>query len=260
MNPQSLEKLREGAPGCPSELDLDQLSQGELLSQAAARISDHVSHCAMCAERMEARKAGFDAFPAVDTRALLAGIRRRVGDEQEARAKRGLLRRFAYLFTPVAAAAAALMIFIVARRDVPGELPVDVVRQKGSLSLRVHRLVNGQSQKTLSGDHFAPGDRLRFVVDLPSAGHINVIGVEASGGLFVAWPIDAGVSTLREAGNQQELPGAVSLDDSKGRETLYLAHCPAALGVPSAICTSTGAGAEPRCPAGCALTPFVLNK
>src|SRR5262245_8710167 len=109
MNPQSLEKLREGAPGCPSELDLDQLSQGELLSQAAARISDHVAHCAMCAARMESRKVGFEAFPDVDTRPLLAGIRSRVAEEQAARAQRGFLRRFAYIFTPVAAAAAALV-------------------------------------------------------------------------------------------------------------------------------------------------------
>ena len=66
---------------------------------------------------------------------------------------------------------------------------------------------------------------------------------------------DAAVA--RPAGNGQELPGAVSLDSSPGKETLYLVHCPDSSEAPR--CTTTGASSRPQCPKGCALIPFVIE-
>jgi hypothetical protein len=134
------------------------------------------------------------------------------------------------------------------------------VREKGGLSLQVVRLVGDHTERPLSGDAFHAGDRLRFIVDLPSAGHINVLGSEATGGMYVGWPTQEGGATLRSAGKRQELPGAVVLDSSVGRETIYLAFCPAAVGVPAVVCHAGAVGAPPSCPDGCALTPFVLDK
>jgi hypothetical protein len=114
-----------------------------------------------------------------------------------------------------------------------------------------------------SGETFHPGDRLRFVVDLPFSGHVNVLGVEASGKLYVAWPIAENVPTLREVGMLQELPGALGLDASSGREMLYLVECPVAVGPPAIACqvkSLPGASAPLVCPSGCLLTPFVLHK
>jgi hypothetical protein len=262
MDLQTLERLRGSAAGCPSDLDLDQLSSDELEAPAAARILEHVAGCADCASRMELRKAGFASFPQVDPRPLLAAIRRRVGQEEEKKTRRSFcLRPATWLATPLCAAAVLAIIFL-ARREDPTTYPQPEsgVRAKGGLALHVHRLINGRSQRVLSGDIFHPGDQLRFVVDLPSPGQINVLGIEEKGGLYVGWPSDASVSTLRSGGRGQELPGAVSLDGSLGREAIYLAHCPAAVGVPSVVCHTGGAGQPPACPQGCTLTPFILNK
>lgn len=263
MNQQALEKLRAGNASCPSDLDLDQLHQGELLAQVAARISEHVTGCTMCTARMESRKAGWQEIADVDPRSLLAGIRRRLDEEQVAQTQRSFWRRFAFILTPVVAAAAVLAIVVIGKRDTSsptGDGDGLGVREKGGIALKVHRFANGQSQRVLSGERFVPGDRLRFVIDLPAAGNVNVLGVESSGNLYVAWPIGEGSSTLRPAGKDQELPGAVVLDNSAGRETMYLVHCPQSALVPSASCKTSGPGTPLACPPSCASTPFVLNK
>jgi hypothetical protein len=129
---------------------------------------------------------------------------------------------------------------------------------KGSLALHVFRLAGDHAEEAVSGDKFAPGDRLRFVVDLPAEGHVKVLGIEPSGALYIAWPLDSGLQTRFAAGTRIELPGAVSLDAQPGRETLHLVHCPVKVGPPD--CTSGGAGAKPVCPADCVTTSFLLDK
>jgi hypothetical protein len=124
------------------------------------------------------------------------------------------------------------------------------VRLKGGLALHVHRQRGSASEEAVSGGRFADGDRLRFVVDLPAPGQVMIQGVEATGNVYRAWPLDGAAAPL-PAGPGQVLPGAVSLDGARGRELLYLVHCP---GPPT--CT----GAPPRCQPGCATTAFVLDK
>ena len=72
------------------------------------------------------------------------------------------------------------------------------------------------------------------------------------------------LAVLLQAGEGLQLPGAVALDDSLGRETLYLVHCPANVeprcSAPAVGPGSDAAPASPACPAGCSLTAFVLNK
>jgi hypothetical protein len=128
---------------------------------------------------------------------------------------------------------------------------------KGGLALHVFRLAGDHAEEALSGDRFAPGDRLRFVVDLPAEGHVSVLGAEAGGALYTAWPLEPGMQTRFAAGTGIELPGAVALDDQPGRETLYLVHCPVKVGTPA--CT-LGTYSKPSCPKSCAMTAFILDK
>ena len=95
-------------------------------------------------------------------------------------------------------------------------------------------------------------------MDLPAEGYVKVLGVESSGALYTAWPLDPGVQTRWRAGNGIELTGAVSLDAKPGRETLYLVQCPVEVGPPA--CTSAGAGGEARVPREVRDEPFILGK
>lgn len=269
-----LARLREGKPDCPSDLALDRLHAGELAPAEAQALTAHVDACTSCPQRLAARRAGFDALPEVDPRPLLSAIRRRLDESEREPAARRWLRQLTLLFAPMAAATAALVVFMWVRRTepvVPGNPPAvinpsepgsDAVRLKGSLGLHVYRIRDGRkdgAQAAISGDDFSPGDRLRFVVDLPSSGQIAIVGVESDGDLYVAWPGQEHLTeSSRPAGRGQELPGAVALDESPGQETLYLVHCPQASAAPR--CTSMGAQARPQCGAGCSLVPFVIHK
>jgi hypothetical protein len=242
-----LETLREGRPGCPSDLLLDRLVAGELAGVAAHHAQAHLEVCQGCERRVGLRRRGFAAFADVSfsEERLRAGIERRLA----ARTGRpSWWRRWTVPFELALVAAAAL---VVIRAE-----PAQTVRAKGGLGLHVHRMRGEASEEMASGDRFAPGDRLRFAVDLPARGLVTIAGVESGGRWYQAWPAGAGAAAL-PAGSGQLLSGAVSLDGSRGREALYLIHCREQ---PARPCTFGGPGAPALCPAGCTASTFVLEK
>lgn len=265
-------RLRAGDAGCPSDLMLDRLAVEELRGAAAEPVRAHLTTCAACTARMAQRS--FAAFPQVDERVMLAAIRRGVDEPRTWRERAGRwLLGLGAARAPLALAAGLGALLLLLRPPTPlgGDLggpgdaqprspgDPDSVRQKGGLMLRVYRQVGEGSEEVLSGGRFARGDVLRFVVDLPSEGHIGVLGVEQGGALYTAWPRPSQKeSTRRPLGAGQRLPGAVSLDSSTGQETLYLVHCTVVAGPPA--CRAAQGGAPPLCQPGCALSPFVVNK
>lgn len=251
--------LRPGKPGCPSDLLLDRYAAQELGAETAASVRAHLAACDLCPSRLDASR--FEAMADVDPRLLLAGIRRGLDEPRSLKERAGAcLRRFAAVRAPLAivAGVAALLLVLPLTRRSAVDAPA-TVRQKGSLVLRVYRAKGTGSEELLSGSRFLPGDVIRFVVDLPSSGQVAILGVEQSGELYTAWPLaEQAALTRQPAGKSLALPGALSLDGSLGRETLYLVHCPDAAEPPQ--CQARGSLEPPSCPAGCALTPFVLSK
>ncbi len=257
-----LDALRSGRPHCPSDLRLDRLVADELPAVEADETRKHVATCAVCARRVAEARAGFAAFDEVDPRALLASIRAR----GEARTSSRPWARWLAVLVPVAAVSAAVVLTFghrpLAAVDSaplsPGEtLAPGQTRAKGGLALHVYRSVAEHAEEVVSGAVLPSGERLRFVVDLPEAGRVMIVGVEASGSLYAAWPLASEVASL-PAGPQQALPGAIALDATPGRETLYLVHCAGLREAPT--CVTSGPRTPPRCPAGCRLTPFVIEK
>lgn len=277
MSEHNFQQLRSGQAGCPSDLMLDRMHTGELAPAAAESLAQHIASCQVCPGRMESRKAGFEAFARADPERLLAGVRKRLAEPERApqttwappqRTPQGWMRsaRVLYAATPLAAAAALTLVFVMNRGSIPiAEEPgADTVRLKGGPALHVFRLAGERTQPVMSGERLSPGDRLRFVVDLPKEGQVTIVGVERDGKLYTAWPLGAQTAsvnasaTQRPAGLRQELPGAVALDESEGQEPLYLVYCPEQSAAPR--CTSKGATDSPACPAGCVLQKFVINK
>ncbi len=253
MKPPDFVKLRAGGPECPSDFTLDRLHAGELPPAEAQRAERHVAGCADCGARLAERQAGFGAMDGVDPRVMLGRIRKGLDEPARSSVSERLSGWMRRLLTPVAMAATAAVVLMVV---VPGQQ--QGTRMKGALALHVFRLTGDHAEEVVSGDTFAPGDRLRFSVDVPSEGHVTVLGVEASGALYTAWPLEPGVQTRFEEGDGIALPGAVSLDAQPGRETFYLVHCPVKVGPPR--CTSQGAAAAPACPAGCTTSSFLMEK
>lgn len=240
--------LQERGPDCPSEPALERLHLGLGGPEQQATLRAHIDGCADCAAHMARLAEGFDVAPEVDPRALLAGVRRRM-DETPQRAP---WWRWLLVALPVAAAAVAAVWAL--RPTPPVETVPDGPRLKGSFGLTVHRQVGPRSEPVTSGDRFAAGDRLRLVVDLPSAGRVAVWGLEPSGAVYRAWPFDDPWAAL-PAGRKQALPEALELDDTRGREVLALVFCPGEAAEP--VCEGEGAL---RCAEGCRMARFELDK
>ncbi|MCB9522428.1 MAG: hypothetical protein H6702_03490 [Myxococcales bacterium] len=272
-----LDDLLTRDPACPSELALRRFAAGALPAAEAAALQAHLDGpCTDCAAFVAAERAGPAGVPGLDPEAafarILAGV---AADEADARLAAqtqappapGLFERLKAWLTPqglglvALGAAAAAAAFLLTRPGDPGVIPPtpDGVRMKGDLALEVARKAADGAEAMASGDVFAPDDELRFVVSLPTAGRIAIVGVEADGTLYPAWPLPqhTGAQPDRQAGPKQALTGAVQLDGKPGREVLHLVLCPA--DVP-ATCQSNGPDAAPRCPQGCRSTPFVVQK
>jgi len=153
----------------------------------------------------------------------------------------------------VATAAVALVVL-------PGTPPADGdrVRAKGAVHLRVWRARGERVDRVWSGQRFRPGDRLRFAVDLPTDGHLLLVGIEAGGTPSAAHPLGAAASIPAAAGEALELPGAVALDAAPGDEWLHLVHCDEPFGL--ADLEPEARGAQLRLPGGCRAVRFHLAK
>ena len=281
-----LERWRDAPPGCPSELELDQLHLGELDAGEAETLRAHVDACDGCVERLALRAEGLDAFPQLDANAIVARLHSELaGTETPPEVERvvresigaapsrassatqsGWSRfwerlRAGWVPAALSAAAAAALVLVIARPwaggpdpDGPGD-----IRLKGAAKLFVFYERAGQVEEALSGAVLAPGDRLRFHVDLPKGGHLMVVGVEASRALYPCYPSDGGRASLPAgAGDGQELPGAVRLDAAPGEEWLHLVLCEAPFALDDVSVPAQTGGLT--LPEGCVSTPFQLRK
>jgi len=259
MSELDLDKLRDDRTGCPSDFAMDRWIAGECDAAVADELETHVAQCEACSTWVADRREGFSAFSGLDADGLLGDVLDAVDiQDQSARPAWWARWRWPVWGGALATLAAASVVFVVLPTESPEPAP-DHLRAKGNAALRVYQLRGDKAEEILSGASVEPGSQLRFGVDLPTRARIRIVGVEHDGYLYTAWPL-AGVDApdVQKKGDNQLLPGAVTVDDSPGRETLYLVHCPTSAVPPK--CTSRGAEQPPMCPDGCGLAGFVIHK
>ncbi|MCA9559895.1 MAG: hypothetical protein KC583_15205, partial [Myxococcales bacterium] len=243
---------------------------GLLWNARPAEVGAHFAGCKSCAAFVAESRRGPAAIPGIDADAVFGKILARVETQAEAPAapsRPSLWARLAAFFDvramgALAAAAAAVIVFFALRPSTQPGTPIGGdpfgVRAKGDLALELVRKTPGGAERMVSGDKFGANDEIRFVVTLPDKGRVEIVGVEASGDLYTAWPLpEHQADPVLPKGSKQSLPGAVQLDGQPGTERLYLAFCPPTT---APACTSAGAEAAPHCAEACRLTPFVVVK
>jgi hypothetical protein len=94
---------------------------------------------------------------------------------------------------------------------------------KGAAILVVHRKTDQGSEEVSSSVPVAPGDTIRFEVKAAANGYLAVLGRDARGAITVYHPY-GGTAAQRFNVSQPVLPGAFVLDDTLGREDLYVLH------------------------------------
>ncbi|HLL00190.1 MAG TPA: hypothetical protein VK539_06360 [Myxococcaceae bacterium] len=123
-------------------------------------------------------------------------------------------------------------VFLVLPMLVPHEMfpapgdPIEPPYQtKGPAILVVHRKTDQGSEVVRSSVPLAPGDSIRFEVKAAGNGFVAVLGLDARGVVTVYHPYDGTAAASYDVA-QPFLPGAFVLDETLGREDLYVLTSP----------------------------------
>lgn len=198
--------MNPGSRRIPDAL-LERYLAEALDTEAKAHLEKLLSESSADQARLEALRADSAAF-------LLRHPPEAVAARLESSQKRPAWFRWPMLLVPVLAAAVVLLVV---------GLPDDPYTIKGSVVLVLHRKV-GQGSAPVSPDvPLVPGDAIRFEVKAPASGFVAVLGRDARGTITVYYPYGGTKPTAFDA-SQPLLPGAISLDDTLGREDVYVLH------------------------------------
>jgi hypothetical protein len=213
----TLAPRRERAPGCASNLDLDELAAGDLDGDPrGAALRAHLASCEACRSRLAARAA--DPVLAPDAAALRPQVAALAA--QAARARR---RRLAWSGAVGAAAAAAVLVLVVR----PGREP-EGERAKGAVALTLHVKRAAGAIDEVSGEgRLRAGDEMRFSLAPARPGHAVVLGLDAAPSVtvYVPAPGPAARAVAVAPPGPVVLPGSVVADATPGVERIVAVVC-----------------------------------
>lgn len=152
----------------------------------------------------------------------------------------------------LAAAAAALVLFLQSKKPAPRPDDGDDFRTKGDdISLVIH----SEAHQLANGDTVTPGTRIRFEAQGGKPGFIAIVGIDGSAATTVYYPYGANEATA--IGKERLLPGAIQLDATPGDETFYALFSTKPFSIDATLPAVKGAG---TLPAGIAMSRVVLHK
>ncbi len=258
MDDVAMKSMEKRKRNCLSEVDLDRFHLKEMSMRERIRVKKHLVKCNFCGMRLSQMESGLDGIPGLNAERMIENIHRALSDssrpacvggaedikikeygpqplEDTRRSEGGgywvtLHRKVALVAVSVVGVAILLGLMGLHNRapweDRSGE---EIYRLKGGLDLQILRLQSDRMVLTALGDRFYKNDRLGFVVDLVSDGHIMIVGVEENGRMYVGYPMDGSAKSLgMQRGRNILLPGTLLLNGSVGREWMVLMHCPKA--------------------------------
>jgi hypothetical protein len=238
---------------CPSELKLDQLELGALSEAEAKELDAHMTDCSSCKAVMEQRALRASHMNTVDRQAMLSNIVEAVQiSAVVSESSQSWWKRWtdwvqlapARNFAMAGAAMAACLFFLNTNTQEPTNN--ETIRIKGTQAptLHVYRERSGKVIQVMQDDVLKSGDRLRFSVAVAKAnGEFMIVGVEATGTHFAYYPTGSDRSSKMTSVNEAAaLDATVELDESKGREGIYMVWCPEAFTLDSIKRTSDQKG------------------
>ena len=212
-----LSELRRSIPEtCLSDLVFDELHAGELDESRALLAEQHVASCARCRQQQQALLAAERDFLARYPE-VPSGARRPVP---------GPSRRAYVVLTTAVALAAALALFVHARREPDVAQAALETRSKGAARLGFYVKRSGHVFDGANGERVREGDQLRFVVANAARRQVAVLSRDGSGVATVYYPAQSHSRALGSA-SETDLDAAVRLDSTAGEETLFGIFCDA---------------------------------
>lgn len=152
----------------------------------------------------------------------------------------------------LAAAAAALVLFLQSKKPAPRPDDGDDFRTKGDdISLVIH----SEAHQLANGDTVTPGTKIRFEAQGGKPGYIAIVGIDGAAATTIYYPYGASEATA--IGKERLLPGAIQLDATPGDETFYALFSTKPFSIDATLPAVKGAG---TLPAGIAMSRVVLHK
>ncbi|MEP6861601.1 MAG: hypothetical protein ABJE66_13325 [Deltaproteobacteria bacterium] len=152
----------------------------------------------------------------------------------------------------LAAAAAALVLFLQSKKPAPRPDDGDDFRTKGDdISLVIH----SEAHQLANGDTVTPGTKIRFEAQGGKPGFIAIVGIDGAAATTIYYPYGASEATA--IGKERLLPGAIQLDATPGDETFYALFSTKPFSIDATLPAVKGAG---TLPAGIAMARVVLHK
>jgi len=204
------------APGCVSDLDLDELLSGDLAGlPREASLRGHIGGCARCRERVSA----FEAVEPPPAAALLPRVRDAV--TQSRRPRRW---PFAVVILTMGAAVAGVFAVVVRPSPSPEE------RTKGGVALTVFvKRAGGIVESVTHGGPLRTGDEMRFSLATGRPGYAVVFGLDATPSVTLYAPYAPSGATAQpirlEGSGQSTLPGSIIADETPGAERVVAVVC-----------------------------------
>ena len=186
-----------------TDLRLERVLTGEI----DPRDEPHLTSCETCQARFDAAKVFEQAHP----------IRPPVSPQKRSTAP--------WVGLSLAAAAALAIGLVWSRPPSVQDRPEFI--SKGGFSFEVHVHDGEQSRQALPGETVHPGDRLGFRVRAKRAGHLLIVGVDATGEQYVCYPQSGGGKSapLSATEAMNTLGEAIKLDKTLGEERLQAIFC-----------------------------------
>lgn len=208
-----------------SEFRLDQFRLGELTEEEKAQIQYLLANDTKAASHLTAlEKESKDFAEKFSIANLAADALQRAEQEKEPKLNffRQLLRPQWITGTLVTMGIAIALIFNFS----PIKLKEPTIRIKGGFFAYIYAKRGDHQWKVEPRDFLAPKDLVRFVYSSPIDGYLYVVGIDAAQKITLYEPDQNKKPKKISIGQNQQIPGAIELDETLGTERFFVLVCP----------------------------------
>lgn len=223
----TIEVRKEGEH--PSAHTLSRLHAGELSGEEHDRVRAHLDDCAACRsvfESLEQSRAAFDREH--DREDFLRRAEEAAWRPRTAAANQtgGAWWRILLRPVPLAAAAAVLAgVLVLVWWSPPAERNGTTRMKGGTLELGYYVMEPGGPVVAGPDRLLHPGDRIQFRLTAPAGGYVHIVGVDEAGAASVYFPLPGTTPEPFPGGAGRPVPGSIVLDETTGRERIFLLIC-----------------------------------
>ncbi len=97
---------------------------------------------------------------------------------------------------------------------------------KGKTIELTYFVMEPEGPKVASADRILhPGDRIQFRLTAPAGGFVHIVGIDQDGVVSVYFPLPAKEPEVFPGGSGRPVPGSVILDETLGKERIFVLIC-----------------------------------